>query len=98
VWGKCVAIFVCVSIAAFVSRFLFSYTSTALTTPFPFVGFGRSPFTAARYHSLVIDKATFPEENLEITAWTDDGMIMGVQHRRYPHIQVRTAFPPLSQG
>ena len=47
-----------------------------------------SPFTAARYHSLVIDRDTFPEDQLEITAWTDDGMIMGVQHKRYPHIQV----------
>jgi hypothetical protein len=54
----------------------------------------RSPFTAARYHSLVIDKASFPEAELEITAWTDDGMVMGVQHRRYPHIQVGPLTPP----
>lgn len=47
-----------------------------------------SPFIAARYHSLVIDRATFPEDELEITALTEDGMIMGVQHKRYPHIQV----------
>lgn len=46
-----------------------------------------SPFTAARYHSLVIDRDSFPEDQLEITAWTDDGMIMAVQHKRYPHIQ-----------
>eukprot|EP00976_Prorocentrum_cordatum_P068791 1179293-Prorocentrum_minimum.AAC.2 len=45
-----------------------------------------SPFTAARYHSLVIDLDTFPDE-LEMTAWTEDGMCMAVQHRRYPHIQ-----------
>jgi anthranilate synthase component II len=45
-----------------------------------------NPFTATRYHSLVIEKETFPEV-LEITAWTADGMIMGVRHRQYPHIQ-----------
>jgi anthranilate synthase component II len=45
-----------------------------------------NPFTATRYHSLVIDRATCPQE-LEITAWTDDDIIMGVRHRQYPHIQ-----------
>nr|MDJ0577940.1 gamma-glutamyl-gamma-aminobutyrate hydrolase family protein [Xenococcaceae cyanobacterium MO_234.B1] len=45
-----------------------------------------SPFTATRYHSLVIDRATIPDV-LEITAWVDDGTIMGVCHRNYPHIQ-----------
>jgi len=44
------------------------------------------PFTATRYHSLVIDRATCPD-CLEITAWVEDGTIMGVQHRDYPHIQ-----------
>ncbi len=39
-----------------------------------------SPFTATRYHSLVIERATLPE-CLEITAWTDDGEIMGVRHK-----------------
>ena len=42
-----------------------------------------TPFAATRYHSLVIDRATCPPE-LEITAWTDDGLIMGVRHRHYP--------------
>jgi len=46
----------------------------------------RQPFTATRYHSLVIDRATCPD-CLEITAWVEDGTIMGVQHRDYPHIQ-----------
>ncbi|PSB01446.1 anthranilate synthase component II [Merismopedia glauca] len=45
-----------------------------------------NPFTATRYHSLVIDRSTCPEV-LEITAWIDDGTIMGVRHREYPHIQ-----------
>lgn len=45
-----------------------------------------NPLTATRYHSLVIDKQTCPEV-LEITAWTEDGTIMGVRHRNYPHIE-----------
>ncbi|MGB3309432.1 MAG: aminodeoxychorismate/anthranilate synthase component II [Nodosilinea sp.] len=45
-----------------------------------------NPFLATRYHSLVIDRATCPEV-LDITAWVEDGTIMGVQHRDYPHIQ-----------
>jgi len=45
-----------------------------------------NPITATRYHSLVIDRETCPEV-LEITAWVEDGTIMGVQHRNYPHIQ-----------
>ena len=47
-----------------------------------------SPFQACRYHSLVIKKETIPED-LEITAWTEDGNIMGVRHKKYPHIQVQ---------
>ena len=45
-----------------------------------------TPFTATRYHSLVIDPATCPEV-LEVTAWVEDGSIMGVRHREYRHIQ-----------
>jgi anthranilate synthase component 2 len=41
------------------------------------------PFDATRYHSLVIDRATCPPD-LEITAWTEDGLIMGVRHRHLP--------------
>ena len=41
-----------------------------------------STFEATRYHSLVIDKKTLSEE-LEITAETEDGVIMGVQHKRF---------------
>lgn len=45
-----------------------------------------NPLTATRYHSLVIDRNTCPDV-LEITAWVEDGTIMGVRHRQYPHIQ-----------
>ncbi|NES81582.1 MAG: aminodeoxychorismate/anthranilate synthase component II [Moorea sp. SIO2B7] len=45
-----------------------------------------TPFTATRYHSLVIERDSLPEV-LEVTAWVDDGTIMGVRHRKYPHIQ-----------
>jgi len=39
-----------------------------------------SPFTATRYHSLVIERETLPD-CLEITAWTEDDEIMGVRHK-----------------
>jgi anthranilate synthase component 2 len=45
-----------------------------------------NPMVATRYHSLVIDRDTCPEV-LEITAWIEDGTIMGVRHRNYPHIE-----------
>jgi len=45
-----------------------------------------NPMTATRYHSLVIEPQTCPEV-LEITAWVEDGTIMGVRHRNYPHIE-----------
>ena len=40
------------------------------------------PFTATRYHSLVVERASVPE-SLEITAWTDDGIVMGLRHREH---------------
>tara|TARA_B100001250_G_scaffold366426_1_gene347801 strand:- start:1963 stop:2544 length:582 start_codon:yes stop_codon:yes gene_type:complete len=41
-----------------------------------------SPFEATRYHSLIVDTTSFPAE-LEITAKTDDGLIMGLKHKEF---------------
>src|ERR1019366_1688561 len=41
------------------------------------------PFKANRYHSLIVERASFPDA-LEITATTEDGLIMGLRHRLYP--------------
>lgn len=41
------------------------------------------PFEAIRYHSLVVERATLPGE-LEVTAETADGLVMGLRHRAYP--------------
>ena len=42
-----------------------------------------SPFEAIRYHSLAVYREGLPEE-LEVTAWTDSGLIMGVRHKEHP--------------
>ena len=42
-----------------------------------------NPFEAIRYHSLAIYKEDMPED-LEITAWTDNGIVMGVRHKSHP--------------
>ena len=42
-----------------------------------------SPFTATRYHSLAVRRETLPDV-LEVTAWTEDGEIMGVRHKTLP--------------
>jgi anthranilate synthase/aminodeoxychorismate synthase-like glutamine amidotransferase len=41
------------------------------------------PFEATRYHSLIVDRSSVPDE-LEVTAWTDDGVVMGVRHKVHP--------------
>ncbi|HEY9699877.1 MAG TPA: aminodeoxychorismate/anthranilate synthase component II [Trichocoleus sp.] len=45
-----------------------------------------NPFIATRYHSLVIDRASCPDD-LEVTAWVADGTIMGIRHKTYPALQ-----------
>ncbi len=44
------------------------------------------PLIATRYHSLIVDRDTLPQ-CLEITAWLEDGTIMGLKHSEYQHIQ-----------
>jgi anthranilate synthase component 2 len=42
-----------------------------------------SPFVATRYHSLAVDESPWPEE-LEVTARSEDGIVMGVRHKQLP--------------
>lgn len=42
-----------------------------------------SGFTATRYHSLIVEKDTLPS-CFEVSAWTEDGLIMGIRHRTFP--------------
>lgn len=44
-----------------------------------------SPFTAARYHSLIVDRNHFSSD-LKIIAWTQDNVIMGISHNKYPNV------------
>ncbi len=46
------------------------------------------PFEAGRYHSLVVERDDLPAE-LELTAWTEDGLVMGAQHRDLPRFGVQ---------
>jgi len=41
-----------------------------------------SPFTATRYHSLIVDRETLPR-CLQVSAWTQDGVVMGIRHNKY---------------
>jgi para-aminobenzoate synthetase component 2 len=44
------------------------------------------PLTATRYHSLIAERDSLPD-CLEVTAWLEDGTIMGLQHRQHRHLQ-----------
>ena len=41
-----------------------------------------NPFTATRYHSLIVERKTLPE-CLTLTAWTEDNTVMGIRHKKY---------------
>ncbi|MDP7035408.1 MAG: aminodeoxychorismate/anthranilate synthase component II [Planctomycetota bacterium] len=47
-----------------------------------------NPFPATRYHSLIIDRTGLPD-SLRVTAWTEDGLIMGIEHRECPAFGVQ---------
>ncbi|MFT8730374.1 MAG: aminodeoxychorismate/anthranilate synthase component II [Acetobacter fabarum] len=42
-----------------------------------------NPFNATRYHSLTLEPSSIPDD-LEVTAWTADGVVMGVRHKQHP--------------
>jgi anthranilate synthase component 2 len=53
----------------------------------PFTGLPQ-PFEATRYHSLVVDRDSVPAA-LEVSAWTEDGVVMGLRHRELPLLGVQ---------
>ena len=53
----------------------------------PFEGLS-NPFQATRYHSLVVETESIDAE-LEASAWTSDGIVMGLRHRRHPTFGVQ---------
>ena len=59
-------------------------STITITEPSPLFNGLEQKFTAARYHSLAVSRETMPQE-LKITAQTDDGEIMALEHRTYPN-------------
>lgn len=53
----------------------------------PFSGLS-DPFEATRYHSLIVEASSLSPQ-LEVSAWTEDGLVMGLRHRRYPTFGVQ---------
>jgi anthranilate synthase/aminodeoxychorismate synthase-like glutamine amidotransferase len=53
----------------------------------PFEGMP-DPFEATRYHSLIVERATVPSE-LQVSAWTEDGVVMGLRHTDHPTLGVQ---------
>ena len=54
-----------------------NHNNTGIFTGLP------NPFEAIRYHSLEVYRDTIPD-SLDVTAWTDQGMVMGLRHKEYP--------------
>ena len=48
-----------------------------------------SPFTATRYHSLIVRKGSMDESEFEVSAWTADDEVMALRHRRWPLVGVQ---------
>lgn len=63
-------------------RLMHGKTSTIYHDDDPLFADVPNPFVATRYHSLIVAEPLPPE--LELTAWTSDGEIMGLRHRRFP--------------
>ena len=55
-----------------------------------------NPFTATRYHSLVIERSTIDTDVWEISAWTDEGEVMGIRRRQSAHPIEGVQFHPES--
>lgn len=67
------------------SKLMHGKTSLIFHNSNPIFNGLESPFIATRYHSLIINKSNIPQD-LEVIAWTSDHTIMGVRHKKYPHI------------
>ncbi len=64
-------------------RLMHGKTSPVLHTEIGLHAGMPNPFKATRYHSLIVEKESLPE-CFDVTAWTEEGEIMGIRHRDYP--------------